>query len=115
LFMPARNADDGPPAAIGLRFEMPEGADGLHSYFHTQLCRHFRGETALFPGCPEWLPDQHPAIPVDADGPLSLLIALLKSLYGNTLLRDLRQSHLWEELFRAAVDGGSLRRLLTSH
>ncbi len=107
-----RDGDDGSPVAIGLRFEEPKGADGLHSFFHAQLCRQFHGATALFPGCPEWLPDQHPAIPVDADGPLSLLIALLKSLYGNTFLRELRNTDLWEDLRGAADDGGSLRRLL---
>lgn len=117
LFMENHGRDEHAPAvvAIGLRFETPEGKTGKHAYHHAQLCHRFKDENTPFPGCPEWLPDQHPAIPIDADGPLSLLIALLKSLYGNTFLRKLQHNtDLWEEIRGAANDGGSLRRLCAS-
>lgn len=84
---------------IGLRFEMPEGPTGKHSYYHAQWCRHFHDlENYAFDGCPPWLPDVHPAIPVVANGPLSLMVAMFVSLYGGDFAK------------RLAREVGSIRR-----
>jgi hypothetical protein len=71
--------------AIGLRLESPEGeGDGIHDYYHAQYISQFWPGLPL-KGAPSWLPVKQPAMTLEADGPLGLLLSLLVSLYG---LRD---------------------------
>jgi hypothetical protein len=80
------NADTDPAmklSGIGCRFETEEGI-GKHDYRHAQWFStfdHVRSRFALL-NCPPWLPTSHPAIPVDATGPLALLVAALIAIYG---------------------------------
>jgi hypothetical protein len=66
--------------AIGFRFEEPEG-QGSHNFFHTQLIRAFGKNTFALP-TPSWIPTSQPSFPLDAGGPISLLLNLLVSIYG---------------------------------
>jgi hypothetical protein len=70
------------PAAIGVRYETPEGI-GLHSYFHAQPFKAFAKGPPL-PSAPPWLPTSTPTIPLDASTPVQLLVCLVASLYGYT-------------------------------
>jgi hypothetical protein len=69
---------------FGYRFETPEGTgDGMHDYYHTQLIRGI-SKAADFgiPLCPDWLPVVQPALPLHANSPVRLFLAMLVSLYG---------------------------------
>ncbi len=68
--------------AIGLRLESPEGeGGGIHDYYHAQYITHFY-DGAPLKGAPLWLPVAQPAMTLEADGPVGLLLSLLMSLYG---------------------------------
>lgn len=67
---------------MGYRLESPEGV-GRHHYYHVQLIKGFEtGE--LFPPTEttEWLPDNEPTFPLDAEDSVDLLLCLILSLYG---------------------------------
>lgn len=69
--------------SIGLRFESPESGDeGIHHYYHGQFITRFY-DGAPLKGVPDWLPVTQPAITLEADGPVGLLLSLLVSLYGS--------------------------------
>lgn len=70
---------------IGIRFESPEGpkGDSNHDYYHAQWFSSFEKDINRLPGCPEWLPDVHPAIPIDAECAVDVLCCALKSFYGS--------------------------------
>lgn len=75
-----RHGDD--LRSIGLRFESPEGdAPGVHDYYHGQFITYFRNGPPL-EGAPPWLPITQPALTLNSDGPVGLLLSLLVSLYG---------------------------------
>jgi hypothetical protein len=91
--------DEGALCAVGYRFEMAEGP-GAHNYCHAQWIRGFE-EGSPFPGTEslQWVPDSVPALPLDADNPVTLLVALLVGLYGEQALAWLRlDSFLWSDL-----------------
>lgn len=69
---------------IGIRFESQEGPTGesIHDYAHAQLFCAFEKGSAVLPDCPSWLPDVHPAIPIEAENRVDILCCALKSLYG---------------------------------
>jgi len=68
--------------SIGLRFESPEGdGDGIHDYYHAQYITSFYSGAPL-KGAPPWLPTSQPAMTLEADGPIGLMLSLLMSLYG---------------------------------
>jgi len=70
-------------AAIGVRFETPEGSTGMHRYYHAQLFVAFHKEGAYrLPQCPEWVPTEQPALLLKAQDPVSLLMNLVVSVYG---------------------------------
>jgi len=94
LFIPDGNS----LAAIGCRFEPPEGR-GTHNYFHAQLFRDFQGgANASLPACPPWLPTTQPAFPLKAHDPVALLICMVISLYGLDRVEDLLQAPFANEL-----------------
>jgi hypothetical protein len=66
-------------AAIGFRFETPEGV-GRHNYHHAQLIRSLGAGSDL--PFPSWLPESQPALVLSAKNPYSLLLGLLIALYG---------------------------------
>jgi|GEM_PF-6102111 len=70
---------------IGIRFESPEGPQGEsnHDYYHAQWFSSFEKDHHQLPGCPSWLPDVHPAIPLDAKCAVDVLCCALKSFYGS--------------------------------
>lgn len=70
---------------IGIRFESPEGptGDSNHDYYHAQWFSSFRKGQDPLPGCPEWLPAVHPAIPIPAENAVDILCCALKSFYGS--------------------------------
>ncbi|MBL8424283.1 MAG: hypothetical protein JNK06_12445 [Candidatus Accumulibacter phosphatis] len=69
---------------IGIRFESQEGPAGksIHDYAHAQLSCAFDKGSPRLPHCPSWLPDVHPAIPIEAENRVDILCCALKSLYG---------------------------------
>jgi hypothetical protein len=76
--------DAGHIRSIGYRFEAPEGpGTGRHDYYHVQPIHEVhRDKTGFALSTPSWLPVVHPAWPIDAKSPVSLVIGLLFSLYG---------------------------------
>lgn len=95
LFVPHDNG----LAAIGCRFETPEGP-GTHDYYHAQMFRAFQGGVEL-PGCPPWLPTSRPAFQLKADDPVTLLVCMAISVYGlhpKGELGELRQASFANEL-----------------
>jgi len=82
-------------AAIGYRFESPEG-EGTHHYYHAQLIRDLdRGH--LLP-CPAWLPTRQPAFALDAENALTLVVCLLIALYGLEYVGELQGAPFWAYL-----------------
>jgi hypothetical protein len=69
--------------ALGLRCELSHGA-GDHDYAHVQFVKTLVRNNDKLLGAPHWLPDTHPAIPLDADpsDAGALIIAVIQSLYG---------------------------------
>ena len=72
--------------AIGYRFESPHGP-GRHDYYHAQPIVELGN--VRFPDCPEWFPTSQPALPLDGDGPVALVLCILASLYGMPYLYEL--------------------------
>lgn len=81
------------PCYLGFRFEGPEGCDkdgSCHNYWHVQIIKEFKGRhEPKFPKYHDWLPVKMPCIPIKAECPVSLLVCLLFSFYGNQLLNDI--------------------------
>lgn len=118
LFVMDEQAKDRESAicAIGLRFDTPEGVDGIHAYYHAQWCREFHGSkrNLEFPRCPLWLPVTSPAIPVAASGPFSLMVAMFISLYGGTFSRKIaRDKELVSSIQELAKNDKWLKTLLS--
>jgi len=82
--------DENKPTAVGLRFETPEPASGMHSYCHMQFVKNLgpTREGHVLPG-DHWMPTTQPAIPLDAHDPVSLVVCFVVSLYGPNYLRTL--------------------------
>lgn len=68
---------------IGVRFEGKESplGGGDHDYAHAQWFCAFDQKMPI-EGCPDWLPDSYPAIPIPAVHAVDILCCALKSLYG---------------------------------
>lgn len=69
---------------FGFRLETPEGSGGgRHDFYHAQLITRFRrrADHDFLTGVPTWLPDSQPSVPVRADSPVALLVALVVTLY----------------------------------
>ena len=100
--------DDSNLQSLAIRFETdenglnPESSDGKHDFCHAQLCNVIGSNTRA--STPAWFPEHTPAIPLDADNQVSLVLCMLTSLYGGAYVyrklssagqRDLRK-HLKE-------------------
>src|SRR5579864_5397908 len=79
--------EDEEPAAIGFRFETPEGP-GLHNYHHGQMITSFSTARQDLPKVPAWLPTSQPALMMSARNPFSLFLGVLIGLYGLDVLEQ---------------------------
>jgi hypothetical protein len=95
------------PSYLGFRFESPEGMKGKksrHDYWHVQIVKEFKGRHASkFPPIHKWLPVDMPCIPIKAHNPVSLLICLLFSFYGNQFFNAIDIS--FEEEDKRSLEG----------
>lgn len=77
---------------MGFRCEAPEGlGSGRHDMHHLQFINGFKKDVP-FQGTEIktlWLPARQPAVPIDASCAVTLLIALLVSIYGLGYLEDI--------------------------
>ncbi len=87
---------EGQMRSIGFRFESPECSDtenrSAHHYYHVQMINDI--------GPPDsnigWLPTRQPAIPLDANNPVKLILCMLIGLYGLDFLGKIRnESQIW--------------------
>jgi hypothetical protein len=75
-------------AGLGFRFESSEGP-GQHAYSHVQVIRSLDKDGGrIFPQASTWFPTSYPAFPLSATDPVSIVLAMLLSIYG---LEDLEQ------------------------
>ena len=72
---------------VAFRYETDEGdGDGKHDYCHAQMCRSIRrGGRAV---SPFWMLESDPAIPMEADNQIRLVLCMLTSIYGRQCLLD---------------------------
>lgn len=63
---------------FGYRFESPH-PNGNHNYWHIQV---ISGGMKL--GCPEWLPENDPCIPLRIETPIGLILIMLICFYGRS-------------------------------
>ena len=64
--------------AIGYRFE---NGDNTHEFYHVQHITRV-GKNKLELPTAAWIPEASPTIPLEAGGPISLLLCMLGSIYG---------------------------------
>ena len=83
--------------AMGYRFESGEGK---HSYCHMQHIRKFDDSRKL--STEVWIPDESPAIPIEAGGPVGVILCAFGSLYGT--------KHTYTRLKEADVDITRIKR-----
>lgn len=67
---------------FGVRFEI-HGPESPHGYYHFQVTH------AHSPGCPDWVPNTLPCIPIRCKCPVSLLLCMLISFYGKGMFNKL--------------------------
>lgn len=91
---------------IGFRFECPESeqypkkegdeqietGEGLHDFYHAQLITGFSYGPPI--EIPNWLPISQPSFPLLADDPVTLVFALLMTLYGKKYCWDFYNRHV---------------------
>ena len=113
----------GKAQGFGFRFELGESEP--HDYYHFQITSkpfttgfrnriiwmNVKNEFAnQLPGCPDWLPEICPCIPVPANCPVTLLLCVIFSFYGKkgfglltskaSIKREYLNSFTYLELFR---------------
>ncbi len=71
----------------GYRFETPEGKTGAHSYYHAQPIRGWTSDDTDITS--EGINCRQPAFPIDANSPVTLVLASVLACYGAGYLRDL--------------------------
>lgn len=101
---------EGSMVAAGFRFETREGATGIHRYYHAQMISSLglaKGSDPLL--LDHWVPESQPAIPLEADNPLALLVCFLVSLYGPDRVRELLTSGLLNFMKSAIADMHSVK------
>jgi len=97
--------DSQKPYGIGFRFESPESehfekspgeeqpetGEGLHDFYHAQLITGFDYGPEI--EIPDWLPTSQPSFPLLAYDPVTLVFALLMTLYGKKYCWDFYNKH----------------------
>ena len=67
---------------IGVRFESPNKGES-HNFWHAQLMYTTDASRSVrLPGCPEWIPDEVPCLPIAAKHVITFLICLVIAFYG---------------------------------
>lgn len=81
--------DKSPFSFWGVGFRIENG-DGRHNYHHAQIISDFKGSSNAnnFFESVSWLPETHPAFPLKANEPLTLILSLYLTLYGLDGLRN---------------------------
>ncbi|MCG3207159.1 MAG: hypothetical protein FOGNACKC_00759 [Anaerolineae bacterium] len=87
------------PYGLAFRFESPENEhyekqtkdEGLHDFYHAQLITGFSYGPDL--EIPPWVPDSQPSFPLLADDPLTLVFAMLMTLYGKKYCWEFYRKH----------------------
>ncbi|MBX3001991.1 MAG: hypothetical protein KF893_25930 [Caldilineaceae bacterium] len=103
--------ENGDIKASGFRFEAPEDTDGLHNYFHVQAITGFDKDTPKYQlPCEKWIPVKQPALCFDANGPVSLVVGMLVSLYGFNYIKELMNKGFGSELTPFIKDTGWFQR-----
>ncbi len=106
----SHGGDEQPFHGIGFRLDSPESQqqneqdedddeeekkkknkDGRHDFYHAQLIRGFGWGPNV--ENPDWLPCTQPSFPLLADDPVTLVFALLLTLYGKKYCRDFYIKH----------------------
>ena len=85
---------------VAFRYETDEGdGNGKHDFCHAQICR------SIKPGgnvvTPFWMLESDPAMPLDADNQMGLVLCMLTSIYGrrNVLKKfDRTDGEVWEQM-----------------
>lgn len=84
----------------GYRFETPEGPSGIHSYYHAQPIMWWASDDESISS--HNVNPSQPAFPIDADSPVTLLMAAILSCYGldrvAELMRDVSLQRLKSHL-----------------
>jgi hypothetical protein len=87
-----RDESNGKLQGIGFRLESPEGkGEGRHDFYHAQLIKGFRNgkDVESIP----WLPDSQPSFPILARNPITMVLALLITLYGKNYCWEFYTTH----------------------
>ena len=85
---------------VAFRYETDEGdGRGKHDYCHAQMCRSIRrGGRAV---SPFWMLESDPAIPMEADNQIGLVLCMLTSIYGRQRVLgkfDRTDGQVWEQM-----------------
>lgn len=87
------------PRGLAFRFESPENEhyeeesnEGLHDFYHVQFIKGFEYGPEF--EIPQWVPMSQPSFPLLADDPLTLVFALLMTLYGKKYCWDFYNRHV---------------------
>ena len=101
---------DKPYHHTGYRFETPTVSSSKHLYFHVQPIDKFDSPIELTVS--RRVPGTVPCIPVRANGPVSLVLSIIVSLYGrevyNELLSDIAMDKILTEEIESCFAKGSL-------
>lgn len=76
-------------SAVGWRLEPPEDSDGAHSYYHAQPISEWDNSGKQKLPVVDNINEVYPAFPIAAADSISLLAALLVSLYGRVETRNI--------------------------
>jgi hypothetical protein len=68
-----------------------QAGEGLHDFYHAQLITGFSYGPSI--EIPDWLPTSQPSFPLLADDPVTLVFALLMTLYGKKYCWDFYNKH----------------------
>lgn len=83
-------------AAAGYRFETPEGVGGAHGFFHAQpIVGWTVGDTDIRNDAVNM---SQPSFPIDADSPVTLIVAAVISCYGLEYLSGLINNREFQRL-----------------
>ena len=87
------------PRGLAFRFESPENEhyeedsnEGLHDFYHVQFIKGFEYGPEF--EIPQWVPMSQPSFPLLANDPLTLVFALLMTLYGKKYCWDFYNRHV---------------------
>jgi len=91
--------------SVGFRFEI-HGNGSEHNYCHVQLSSEHRWEgiKESLPNCPPWIPVEIPRIPIMANCPVSLFMAVLVSFYGKRETEEMMKPISFDGKYRQMLE-----------